>query len=121
MEVASWHDPQGFHLIVKDITVGLDGVMVHYMTGEHSTKRYIVFAEDVRWALWPKCVLDKVRLPVGIPEPEVKGMRADEKQFNENTLAWKRPDDSLECFYWDELRAARAMGVDFGLEMGLWP
>ena len=88
MEVASWQDPQGFHLVVKDVSVGLDGVMVHYLTGEHSTKRYMGNAEDVRWGRWPKSVLDKVRLPVGINDAEIRGMRADEKHFNENALAW---------------------------------
>ena len=121
--VVVWQDgSDDSHCIMLDRKLGLDGVQTYWSAGPFPRKKYLLKAEDVPWTRWPSFVLARVQLPLAVGEWLEVQLRRDEEHFNEQALLCKgpTPDDSgLECFYRDEVIAARCLGQSLCGELGL--
>ena len=78
---------------------------------------------------WPEFVLEAIELPTDVRFDVILSLRADERLFaqrvNQRSYLPDRWDDfmptpELTCFYSDEIDAARALGLDLGMELGLF-
>ena len=120
----AWVGTSGeLHVWVYDGTIS---AYVHYSDNPWA-KRYVLSEFDVDES-WPEFVLESIELPSDVRFDVVLSLRADERLFAQRVSQQDLPDcwnefmptPELTCFYSDEIIAARVLGIDLGMELGLF-
>jgi len=118
LEVGSWTLDNETFILRMEPALGLDGVMYYYKIAEQNTKVYITSVEDVDWGNWPSYIIALIRLPLVITHADLVYMKKSSDHFYQQGLTQHMTinADWATCDYKDEIKSARALGMDFTLE-----